>query len=165
MGDVSTLSGVGFEMLLKHLPKRLIRYLYPTTRIEQEIKINLRSNNPIQLAQSDSIPKISLWFEITNHSLVDLILDRMLIEIQISSQLMFYGALLRRQEIPKRKTTNVYFNELLTSLQQQHLRNKCNQKKMIESLHVDIEAYFEFNSEIIKITSGNIYATNIECEL
>jgi hypothetical protein len=164
MGDVTTLSGVGFEMVLKHLPKRLIRYLYPTTRIAQEIKIDLRGNNPIQIARYD-IPKISLWFEITNLSLVDLVLDRMLIEIQINSQPILYGAMLRRQEIPKRNKTGVYFNELLTSLQQQHLQSRCNQNKMIETIHADIEAYFEFNSELIKINGGNIYAQNVKCEL
>ncbi|MCK9441709.1 MAG: hypothetical protein M0Q13_09840 [Methanothrix sp.] len=164
MFDVMTLSGVVSEMVLKYLPKQLIRYLYPTTRIAKEIKINLRGNNPIQLTRYD-IPQISLWFEITNLSLVDLVLDRMLIKIQINNQPILYGAMLRRQEIPKRSETSVYFNELLTSLQLLHLHNLCNQNKMIETMHADVEAYFEFNSEIIKIDGGNIYAQNVKCEL
>jgi len=32
-------------------------------------------------------------------------------------------------------------------------------------MHADIEAYFEFGSEIIKICEGNIYTNNIKCEL
>ncbi|MCK9570994.1 hypothetical protein M0R72_18745 [Candidatus Pacearchaeota archaeon] len=164
MLDVSILSGIGIEMALKHLPKRLIGYLYPTTRIVQKIKIDLRGNNPIQIARFD-IPKISLWFEIKNRSLVDLVLDRMLIEIQINSQPILYGAMLRRQEIPKTDDTIVYFNELLTSLQQQHLLSRRDKNKMIETIHVDVEAYFEFNSEIIKINIGSIYTQNVKCEL
>lgn len=107
----------------------------------------------------------ALWFEIKNRSLVDLVLDRMLIEIQINSQTILYGAMLRRQEIPKADDTSVYFNELLTSLQQQHLLSRCNKNEMIETIHVDVEAYFEFNSEVIKINGGNIYAQNVKCEL
>jgi hypothetical protein len=163
MGDVIT--GMGFEMALKYLPKWLNRRLYPTTRIAQEIKIDLRSNNPIQIARSD-LPYISLSFEITNHSLADLVLDRMLIGILINSQPIIYGAMLERYEIPKRNTTVVYHKELLTSLQEGLLRNRRNpQNKMIETIYVDVTAYFDFNSEIIKKDGSNIYAQKIECEL
>jgi hypothetical protein len=161
---IDILSGVFFDMVLKHLPKRLIRRLYPTTRITQEIKIELRSNNPIQIDRYE-IPKISLWFVVKNFSFVDLVLDRMLIEIQINNQPILYGAILRRQKIPKTKETLVYFYELLTSLQQQHLLKRCNQNKMIETIYVDVEAYVEFNSEIIKIDGGDIHTQNVKCEL
>jgi hypothetical protein len=34
MGDFSTLTGMVFEMMLKHIPKWLTRRIYPTTKIE-----------------------------------------------------------------------------------------------------------------------------------
>jgi len=164
MGDVTTLTGMVFEKMLKYLPKWLIRRIYPTTRIAQEIRIDLRSNVPIQIARYD-IPKISLYFTITNHSLVDLVLDRLLIEIHISSQPILYGILLERHNIPKRETTGIYFEDLLTSLQAEHLKKRTSEIKMIEYLQVDVKAYFESNSGIIKLEKSNLSARNVECDL
>lgn len=162
MGDVTTLTGMVFEMLLKHLPKWLIRRIYPTAKIANEIEIVLRDNRPIQISKSD-IPKISVHFNIINHSLIDLVLDRLFINIYVGSQPILFGTKLERHEIPKRRTTEIYFENLLASSQYDYLEKKCNPKiKMIDTINMDVKIYFESDSGIIEIENGHLYAQNVQ---
>jgi len=162
MGDVTTLTGMVFEMLLKHLPKWLIRRIYPTAKIANEIEIVLKENQPIHISKCD-IPKISLHFRIINHSLIDLVLDRLFINIYVSSQPILFGVKLERYEIPKRSTSEIYFENLLASSQYDCLEKKCNPRtKTIDTINMDVKIYFDSDSGIIEIENGHLYAQNVQ---
>lgn len=164
MGDLTPILELSLEKVLGYLPKRLRRWLYPTAKIEKEIKINIRSNNPIQIGGGD-VPNMTLWLVIKNYSLVDLELDRMLIGILVNSQTILQGSMIKRHKIPKRNETGINFHEILTPIHIEYLKKRCNpQTKQIETIHVDVEADFKLNSEIIKINANNIYAQNVKCE-
>jgi hypothetical protein len=150
-----------FEKLLSHLPNWLISRMYPTAKIESEIKIELRSNRPIVISRTD-IPSISIYFTITNLSLVDLILDRLLIELWIS-QPTLYGAVLERSKVPKRDDTTIYFTGLLTGPQIEHIKKHTHDRTIAE-IQISTKAYFESKSGIIK-KEKDLHVLDVKVEL
>jgi hypothetical protein len=86
------------EMGLSILPEKLGSRLYPTQKIADRIKIDLR-NNPVAINPGE-VPTISIWFRITNMSPLNIVLDRLLIDFWIG-QPTLYGMILKRYEIPK----------------------------------------------------------------
>jgi hypothetical protein len=148
------------EMGLKYLPKWLSHRIYPIKRINSEIEIKFRSTVPIHIYHSD-LPRISLYLEITNHSPMDLVLDRLFMRVQISSSPVLFGVELKRHEIPKRDTTPIYFEDILTSVQDNYLKSKRHPRtELIEQINVEVMAYFESDSGRI-ISERSIYALNV----
>src|SRR6266581_3074138 len=61
--------------LSTRVPAVILRLFTSPTRVRSRILIGLREENPIALSLGASIPLIDLYFEITNLSPIDLILD------------------------------------------------------------------------------------------
>jgi len=83
----------------------------------------LREENPIAMSPGASISLIDLYFEVTNLSPLDLVLDRMLVEVWFG-QPTFNTTLLRRHLVLTGKVTKgVHLRQMLAD----------NQKKQVEA--------------------------------
>ncbi len=70
---------------------------------------------------------------------------------------------MKRYEVPKRKTTHVYFKELLASPQIDKIK-KNTKNQIIERVTLSVEAYFDSNSGIVK-KENDLYALDVKAEL
>src|SRR2546426_5204360 len=134
-----------FEKVLTVLPRWLARRVLPPERIAEQVEIDLRRINPIGIHfRSMEFPCVEAWFRISNQSLVDLILDRLLVDLWVS-QPTLQGAVLHRIEIPRRSTKDdIRFWHDLTTNQEDRIRKHADEKGVLQvpvALYVD--AYFE----------------------
>jgi hypothetical protein len=150
------------EMGLSILPKMISRRLYPTQKIAEQIKIDLRSN-PIAISPGD-VPSVSLWFQISNMSPLNLVLDRLLIEFWVS-QPTLYGKMLARYEIPKSShRDDVYFRDSLSETQLRQIKLHINQDHVIPEIWISVDAYFESNVGMIFVRKGDLRVYNLLCK-
>jgi len=98
-------------------PSWILSKFVSITKLASEIKIKPRDNKHVHIDLQSQPPRIELYFEITNLSHFNIILDRLLIEVWLS-QPLFEGALLKRRIIgPRRIEPDVHFRHYLTESQ------------------------------------------------
>jgi hypothetical protein len=111
---VGSIASFMIEKILDILPGSMARLLISPQKIASRVEIDLRSANPIDISFGTEIPRLSLSFRISNMSLFDLVLDRLLIDLWVG-QPTLRGAILERHKVLKRASTdNVYFTNQLT---------------------------------------------------
>ncbi len=133
------------EKVLDLLPRWMVRRLLPPQRIAQQIEIDLRRINPIAISfKSTEFPCVDAWFRISNQSQVNLVLDRLLIDLWVN-QPMLRGTVLRRAEIPRRTTKDdVHFWHDLTTTQEERVRKHVDEKGILTvPVAINLDAYFE----------------------
>jgi len=134
-----------FEKILAMLPEWMARRLFPASRVADRIEIDLKRENPIAIHfKSTEFPYVDIWFRISNLSPVNVILDRLLVDLWIN-QPTLKGAILRRIEIPRHSSTEVVrFWHDLTMAQEQRIIRHADQNGVLDvPISVEIEAYFE----------------------
>jgi len=132
-----------FEKLLGSLPGRLARIFVSPQKIASQVEIDLRRTNPIDINLGTEIPTLALYFRISNLSLVNLVLDRLLVDLWVG-QPTLQAALLARRDIPKRSSTeDVWFRRQLTVPQQRQILDRAKGHVPSVRVTVDVEAYFE----------------------
>lgn len=134
-----------FEKVLTIFPRWLARILLPPARVAEQIEIDLRRTNPIAIAfRSTEFPCVEAWFRISNQSQVNLVLDRMLVDLWVN-QPMLRGADLRRVEIPRRSTKDdIHFWHDLTATQEERVRRHVDEKgNLTVPVALYVDAYFE----------------------
>jgi len=125
------------------LPAFLSRLMLDPLTVASKIDIALRGDCPINLYLDGEVPHLELYFDVTNLSGVDLILDRMLIEVWFG-QPTFTAAILRRYSIPAGQIVrNVSHRHELTEGQQKQIRAYNAGDTSRGSLHFYLTAYFE----------------------
>lgn len=140
-----------FEKVLGILPGWLARYFISSQKIAGQVEIDLRSTNPINIDFETEIPSLSLYFRISNLSPVDLVLDRLLIDLWVR-QPTLRGAILQRYDIPKRSSReDVYFRHQLTLPQQEQIRKRAKDQLLSAAVTVHVKAYFESKIGIIPV--------------
>ncbi len=122
------------------VPSFILSRLLPPKKVAEQVKVNLRGDNPICHNLNGGNPQIDLWFEITNLNNLKLILDRLLIEVWFS-QPTFDGSILKRYNVPPRGiVTDIHYRQSLTIAQKQQI-------ELCESNHgriyISLIAYFE----------------------
>jgi len=131
------------EQTLRILPRWLVRALVRPKEVARHVDIDLRRINPIDITFGTDIPRISIYFRISNMSPFNLILDRLLIELWVG-QPTFRRAILERYDVPKRSSReDVYFSEQLTIPQQEQIRKHVNGQLISEPITIYVKAYFE----------------------
>jgi len=131
------------QKVLDMLPETLICLLVPAQKIASQVELDLRRTNPIDICFGTDIPRISIYFRISNMSPVNLILDRLLIEFWVG-QPTFRRAILQRYDVPKRSSReDVYFSEQLTIPQQEQIKKHVDGKLVSEPITLYLRAYFE----------------------
>lgn len=123
------------------MPGVILRLIYKPDDIQRRVIIGLRENVPAALYLGNPVPSIDLYFQITNLSPIDLVLDRALVDVWWG-QPTFTVALLHRYSVPA--------GEITQGIHVRHMLAE-NQKAYIEAFnaapggrfHVFITAYFE----------------------
>lgn len=134
---------VGSRSPLSRLPAFLVRLLVRPDKVASKVRLALRGEKPIALSLNSEVPRLDLYFEITNLSPLDLVLDRLLIDMWFG-QPTFNHTLLRRYVIPSSKITkDVYFRHELTTSQRHQIEEFVARERHRGSIHIYLTAYFE----------------------
>jgi hypothetical protein len=111
--------------------------------ISKQIEICLRENNPISIEIITGIPRINIYFKITNLSNLFLTLDRVLLDIWFG-QPTLEGSILRRKLIkPRSIEKEIAFHSVLTQSQKERIDSWITQKDFRGSISISMQAYFE----------------------
>ncbi len=148
-----TIMGKG---VVDKLPAFLLRPLVKPSQLASKVKIELRADTPIGLNLNTEVPHIEMYFEITNLSQFDLVLDRMLVEVWFG-QPTFTAAILRRYLVPGGEITrNVYLRQALNSNQRDQINGFSDPDHNRGFIHILLTAYLESSLGRIEV------ARNIE---
>ena len=90
--------------MLDWLPGWLVRRFVPLASVQRQVKVLPRSKSPLNFSLNEATPTVRAYFQIVNHSGVDLVLDRIVVEIW-AGQPVAYGVMGHRVRIPKHTTT------------------------------------------------------------
>jgi hypothetical protein len=134
---------VRLRPLQSRLPGVLLRVLYKPDDIRQQVVIGLRDNAPGTLYLGNPIPSVDLYFQITNLSPIDLVLDRALVDVWFG-QPTFTVALLHRYSVPAGEiTTGIHVRQMLSENQKAYIQAFEAAAHGMGQFHVYITAYFE----------------------
>ena len=129
--------------IINWLPRLITHRLWPVESVAGQVRIALLYQNPINITLGASVPRINVHFVITNHSHIDLILDRLLVKIWISQPLVD-GSFLKPISIPKHETIDrLFFEEKLSGNQVESIKKELDNKKILRNVTINYEAYFE----------------------
>ncbi len=134
---------VGSRSPLSRLPAFLLRLLVRPDKVASKVRLALHGEKPIALSLNSEVPRLDLYFEITNLSPLDLVLDRLLIDMWFG-QPTLNRTLLRRYVIPSSQVTkDVYFRHELTTSQRRQIEEFMAREGRRGSIHIYLTAYFE----------------------
>jgi hypothetical protein len=146
--------------IVDHLPSFILSRLFSPRSIAAQVEIRLRSENPISLALGAEVPRIDLCFEISNFSYLNLVLDRLLIDLWFG-QPTFQGVVLKRYSISARKSVrDIYHSHSLTSAQKSQIEQFINNPTGHGQIHIYLIAYFVSKTGVIEVVE-NIERSNI----
>ncbi len=125
------------------LPAVVLRMLYKPDDIRTRVKIELRSNAPGSVSLGSQLPYVDLYFQVTNLSPVDLVLDRALVDVWFG-QPTFTTFLLHRYDVPAGEITEgIHVRHVLADNQKAHIEGFNDAQGTRGQLHIYITAYFE----------------------
>ena len=152
------------ETVLVNLPRWLISYFISPQKIADKVNIDLRSNNPIDISFGSDVPNIQIYFKISNMSLFNLVLDRLLIVDLWIGQPTLHGAILERHDVPKSDIKDdVYFIEQLSSPQQEQIKKHVSNNFLSVPVKFHVKAYFESKIGLIYV-ENRFEQSNIKVE-
>jgi len=91
--------------LVDWLPSWLVRRFVPLASVQRQVKVLPRSRSPLNFSLNEATPTVRAYFQVENHSGVDLVLDRIITDIW-AGQPVAYGVIAYRTAIPKHTTTD-----------------------------------------------------------
>lgn len=132
----------------------------PSIDFTRAIALRLRDADAITLDLTSTVPSVSIWFEVINHSDVELVLDRIVLELRVG-QPVLQGVMAHRYPIPPHTTVStIWFFELLTEgamkLISQHQEALQKPGGSVQVLHVTARAYFDSPALRFAIESSNL---------
>ncbi len=132
------------ERLLALVPRFLLRRFLPAGTVARQVDVDLRRVNPVNILLRSEVPQVDLWFRIGNRSIVDLVLDRLLVELWIG-QPTLRGAVLERLTVSRRTDReDIYFWHDLTAEQRGQIQNRIGEHGLLSvPVTVHVTAYFE----------------------
>jgi hypothetical protein len=152
------------EQALVILPRFLASRVTSSEKIASQIEIDLRRVNPIDISFGRDIPRIDLYFRISNLSPINLVLDRLLIDLWVR-QPTFRGAILERYEVPKRSSReDIHFIYHLTTAQQEQIRRQVNGQLLSVPITIYVKGYFDSKVGLVQVEK-RLEHGNIPCPL
>lgn len=129
--------------LASRLPGFVSRLLFNPEAVRSRVKIALRDNAPGNVYLNSPVPSVELYFQVTNLSSVDLILDRMLVDVWFG-QPTFSTALLHRYSVPAGEITEgLHVRQALAENQKAYITAFEAAQGNAGSMHIYVTAYFE----------------------
>ncbi len=132
----------------------------PSTDFTKLIALRLRETDAIVLDLNGQVPSVSVWFEVINHSDVDLVLDRIVLELR-AGQPFHQGVMAHRTAIPAHSTVStIWFYGVLTEgaarLIHQHQEAARTGAGSFQILQVTARGYFDSPTLRFAIEGRNI---------
>jgi len=133
------------------LPGWLARRFISGEKIASQIEVDLRRMNPIDISFGTEIPRLGLYFRISNLSSLDVVLDRLLIDLWIG-QPTLQGAILARYNISRRSSReDIYFAQQLTIPQQEQIRKHISGQLLSVPVTIHAQAYFDSKVGVVYV--------------
>jgi len=126
------------------LPAFLARRFLPPTKLASKVSVELSRKAPMRVTLTGSVPVIDIWLSITNFNYMDIVLDRLIVDLWMSQPLT-HMALLSRHEIPRLST----FYEIQVSTRQisqaqlEWIQARTSGGHSTEPFTLYIDGYFE----------------------
>jgi hypothetical protein len=140
---VEAITSTIFEKLLDRLPGWLGCLFVSPKKIASKVEIDLRRDNPIEINLGTEIPRLDIRFRITNLSSVNLVLDRLLINLWVG-QPTLNEAILVRYDVPRKDSReDIYFTYQLSVPQQEQIRKKVKGERLSVPITIHVKAYFD----------------------
>ena len=144
---VSFLIGKFIEIV----PPLLGRHLYPASKAAKNIKLGLREEKPIGVSLTIEVPRLDIYFDITNLTPMNLFLDKLFIEVWFG-QPTFDGVFLHPQPIPaNRITSDIHYNYFLNDYQVKQIQQFQTRQGSFGRLLIYLTAYFQSRVGIIEV--------------
>jgi hypothetical protein len=144
------------KTVVDKLPAFILRAFVRPEEVASKVNIDLRGDTPIGLGLNAAVPHIEMYFEITNLSQFDLVLDRLLVEVWFG-QPTFTSAVLKRYLVPGGEITrNIFFRHALSAEQRGQIVEFEKADQSRGSIHIYLTAYLESSLGRIEV------ARNIE---
>ena len=138
--------------LVETFPAFLLKAFVKPSTIVSKVRLDLRGNTPIGLSLNSEVPHLDMYFDITNLSRFDLVLDRMIVEVWFG-QPTFTASILRRYLIPGGEITkDIYLRQTLTSGQRSQIHNFETPGQSRGQIHIRLTAYLESALGRIEVT-------------
>ena len=121
--------------------------IYPIKQLEEDIKIDVRSSNPISF-DLYNIPVVKIYFEITNMSqYLTLTFDRLIFDLWLNSEheyqpLLHKAHFVEKEEIKQKESKNIFCEVELKNSQIQKLK-EVKEEKEPPSATIILKAYFD----------------------
>jgi hypothetical protein len=131
--------------LRSRLPGFLLRLRYKPDDLERLVIIGLRDNAPGSVNLGNPIPSVDLYFQVTNLSPIDLVLDRALVDVWFG-QPTFTAALLHRYSVPAGQITQgIHVRYMLADNQKSYIQafDTAEPRGSRGRFYIYITAYFE----------------------
>ncbi len=123
-------------------PGLLLRLVYPPKKVAKQVVIELRGEMPVNLSLGACVPRIDLYLEVINLSNLDLVLDRMLIDLWFG-QPTLNAAVLEHHRIPARSIyKHVIARSDLTAQQTKQIEPYTAQSPPSGSIMLNVHSYF-----------------------
>jgi len=125
------------------LPGFLLRVLYKPDTVKSQVHIALRDNAPGSVSLTSPVPSVELYFQVTNLSAIDLVLDRMLLDVWFG-QPTFETAILDRYVIPAGDISDgIHVRHALADSQKAYIAAFEASRGASGSIRIYITAYFD----------------------
>jgi hypothetical protein len=125
------------------LPGFLLRVFYNPDAVKSQVHIALRDNVPATVSLTSPVPYVELYFQLTNLSAIDLVLDRMLVDVWFG-QPTFETAFLDRYVIPAGDISDgIRVRQTLADSQKAYIAAFQASGGTTGSVRIYITAYFE----------------------
>jgi hypothetical protein len=83
--------------------------------VQRRVSVGLRDEHAVVAQLHNSVPAISVWFVVSNHSNQDLVLDRIVLSVW-AGQPVLHGVMAHRTPVPPHETVgSIYFEGMLTA--------------------------------------------------
>jgi len=133
------------------LPVFLLRLFFPVSKVARRVKIDLRSENPIYPRLDAEVPRISLWFTIANLSHLNLVLDRLLLELWFG-QPTLRGAILKRYPLAASSVVSgIYYTTGLTIAQKRQIEAYLSSPSSYGAINLHVTGYLDSKLGVLEV--------------
>jgi hypothetical protein len=124
------------------LPSWIRKRLYPDTRLVADVALKLRGEKPINVNVSSKPSEVWVYFEVENHSPVDIVLDRITLFMWTTSGgSLADGVMANRHPVARHTTSDVVaWRSIITGEAAENVRQTMAQPGV--RLTADVTAYF-----------------------
>ena len=133
------------------LPDFLFRIVFPPAKLASKVELRLLGEAPIRVTSGTDVPRLTIRFEITNLNPVDLVMDRLVMDLWFG-QPTVYGAILTRHPVKASQTIkDVGFSTDLSEAQLNQTHPFLTTDPPVGGIHLYVSAYFASRTAMFEV--------------